>query len=128
MKNKALKIGLTVLVLSGAFGGLLFSTLDGAMEYYKRVDEVMVEPARWHDKKLRLHGFAKEVARKPNTLEWRFKVENNGQVINATYKGVTPDTFKNDAEVVLTGVLTADGFVVAPNGVSAKCPSKYEPK
>jgi cytochrome c-type biogenesis protein CcmE len=39
-----------------------------------------------------------------------------------------PDTFKDEAEVVLKGTLTPDGFTVEPNGVMAKCPSKYEPK
>jgi cytochrome c-type biogenesis protein CcmE len=45
----------------------------------------------------------------------------------ASYTGVVPDTFKNDAEVVLKGTLSPEGFTVAPNGVMAKCPSKYEP-
>ena len=30
--------------------------------------------------------------------------------------------------LVLKGRLTRNGFEVAPNGVMAKCPSKYEPK
>ncbi len=68
---------------------------------------------------------------KPDTLEYRFKVQNNGQVINATYRGVVPDTFKDrpgeEAEVVLKGELTSAGFNVEPNGIMAKCPSKYEP-
>jgi hypothetical protein len=34
-------------------------------------------------------------------------------------------TFKNDSEVVLKGKLHGDGFSVDPNGVMAKCPSKY---
>jgi hypothetical protein len=29
---------------------------------------------------------------------------------------------------VLKGTLTSEGFHVEPNGVMAKCPSKYEPK
>jgi len=38
-----------------------------------------------------------------------------------------PDTFKGEAEVVLRGELTPDGgFHTEPNGVIAKCPSKYE--
>ena len=37
-----------------------------------------------------------------------------------------PDTFKDGAEVVLKGAWTPDGFSVEPNGVMAKCPSKYE--
>jgi cytochrome c-type biogenesis protein CcmE len=126
MNRKALKIGLTTLALVLAFGGLLWSTLRDGTEYYKHVEEVMVQPHDWYGKKLQLHGFAKGVMRKPNSLEYRFQVESNGQTITANYKGVVPDTFKNDAEVVLKGTLSPEGFTVAPNGVMAKCPSKYE--
>ena len=128
MKNKAVKIGLTSIVLAVAFSGLLYQTMGEATEYYKHVDEVMADPEPWYGKKLQLHGFAKEVTRKPSSLEYRFKVESNGEVVTATYKGVVPDTFKDDAEVVLKGTLSPEGFVVAPNGVMAKCPSKYEPQ
>ena len=54
-------------------------------------------------------------------------MQSNGQIVSATYTGVVPDTFKSDSEVVLKGMLTADGFKVQPNGVMAKCPSKYAP-
>ena len=30
--------------------------------------------------------------------------------MRATYTGITPDTFVNDSEVVLTGTLAPDGF------------------
>ena len=128
MSHKAIKIGLTALVLIVAFSALLFTTLQDNLQYYKYVDEVAMAPQEWYGKKLQLHGFAKKVARKPNSLEWRFQVESNGEIVTATYKGVVPDTFKNDAEVVLKGTLSPDGFTVAPNGVMAKCPSKYEPQ
>jgi cytochrome c-type biogenesis protein CcmE len=128
MKHKAVKIGLTSLVLAVAFGGLLYTTMGEATEYYKHVDEVMAEPEQWYGKRLQLHGFAKQVTRKPSSLEYRFRVESNGQMVAATYKGVVPDTFKDDAEVVLKGTLSPEGFTVAPNGVMAKCPSKYEPQ
>jgi cytochrome c-type biogenesis protein CcmE len=128
MKHKALKVGLTTLVLAVAFGGLFYSTMGEATEYYKHVDEVMAQPEQWYGKRLQLHGFAKQVTRKPSSLEYRFRVESNGQVVNASYKGVVPDTFKDDAEVVLKGTLGPDGFSVEPNGVMAKCPSKYEPQ
>ena len=128
MKHKAVKVGFTSLVLAVAFGGLLYSTMGEATEYYKHVDEVMVDPEPWYGKKLQLHGYAKQVTRKPNSLEYRFHVESNGETVVATYKGVVPDTFKDDAEVVLKGTLTQEGFTVSPNGVMAKCPSKYEPQ
>jgi len=130
MKFKAIKIGLTSLVLALTFGGLLYTTMAEGTEYYKHVDEVLSQPDGWYGKKLQLHGFVvpDSIGRRPNTLDYQFKVQSNGQVVTATYTGIVPDTFKSDSEVVLKGVLSKDGFRVEPNGVMAKCPSKYEAK
>lgn len=130
MKHKAVKVGLTSLVLVMAFGGLLYSTLSEGTEYYKHVDEVMAQPDAWYGKKLQLHGYIvpNSIMVKKSTLEYRFDVQSNGQIVQATYTGIVPDTFKDEAEVVLKGTLSSEGFSVAPNGVMAKCPSKYEPK
>jgi cytochrome c-type biogenesis protein CcmE len=130
MKNKGLKIGLTTLVLTLTFGGLLYTTMAEGTEYYKHVDEVMAQPDQWYGKKLQLHGFvvANSIAKKPNSLDYWFQVQSNGRIVTATYTGVVPDTFKSDSEVVLKGELSSAGFKVQPNGVMAKCPSKYEAK
>jgi cytochrome c-type biogenesis protein CcmE len=128
MSSKAVKILCSVAVIVLAVAGLLFATLREDTQYYKRVDEVMADSAAWQGKRLQLHGYVEEVQRKRNSLEYRFKVQNNGSVVHATYTGVVPDTFKDGAEVVLKGTLKSDGFVVERNGVMAKCPSKYEPK
>lgn len=127
MSRKAIRILVSVVVVSGALGALLYTTLSSDTEYYKHVDEVMSSPQAWYGKALQLHGYvANDVARKPNTLDWRFSIQNNGATVVANYDGVVPDTFKPGAEVVLRGRLTPAGFQVAPNGVVAKCPSKYE--
>ena len=68
----------------------------------------------------------KSILRKPDTLEYRFQVQNNGDVVQASYTGIVPDTFKGGSEVVLKGTSGPHGFAVEPNGVMAKCPSKYE--
>ncbi len=130
MKHKALKVGLTSLVLVLAFGGLLYSTLGEDLAYYKHVDEVAEQPEEWYGKALQLHGYVVPASILVNkrTLEYRFQVESNGKVMPATYTGIVPDTFKDQAEVVLKGRLSAEGFSVDPNGVMAKCPSKYEAK
>ena len=140
MPHRYIKIGATVLVFGLAFFGLFWSTLREGTEYYKNLDEVMTNPTEWHDKQLQLHGYVVPdsiLRSRTNALEYRFKVQNNpakggagdpGSIINASYTGVVPDTFKGEAEVVLKGRLTPDGgFRVDPNGVMAKCPSKYEP-
>ena len=128
MTSKAIKILATCVVLVAALGGLMYTTLAEGTEYYKHVDEVMVDPAAWQGKRLQIHGFVTDLRQRPNTLDYRFQVQNNGKAITASYTGVVPDTFKNGAEVVLKGQLHGDGFSVEANGVMAKCPSKYDPR
>jgi cytochrome c-type biogenesis protein CcmE len=124
MSHKVAKVGLTGLVLAVAFGALLYSTLGESAQYYKHVDEVMTQPAAWYGKALQVHGFARDIRRKRDSLDYSFEMVNNGQVVRATYTGIVPDTFKNDSEVVLSGTLGPDGFHAT--GMTAKCPSKYE--
>jgi cytochrome c-type biogenesis protein CcmE len=130
MKHKALKVGLTSLVLALSLGGLMYTTMAESTEYYKHVEEVMGQPDVWYGKPLQLHGFVKpdSIFKKRNSLEYRFEVQSQGHVVQATYSGIVPDTFTDDSEVVLKGVLRPDVFKVHPNGVMAKCPSKYEAK
>ena len=126
MPNQGLKILLTTGVLTAAFAGLMWTTMQDGTEYYKHVDEVMVEPAAWYGKRLQVHGYAANITWKPSTLDYRFQLENNGHVIQAEYTGIVPDTFKDKAEVVATGHLDGDTLVV--DHIMAKCPSKYEAK
>ncbi len=125
MSSKALKIAVTCVVLAAALGGLMYMTLAEGTEYYMHVDEVMTNPTKWQGKRLQLHGYVNDLRQRPNSLDYRFQVQNNGRTITANYTGVVPDTFKNGAEVVLKGQLQGDGFAVENNGVMAKCPSRY---
>jgi cytochrome c-type biogenesis protein CcmE len=137
MTHRNIKIALTATVLALTFGLMMWSTLREGTEYFKHVDEVMANRGAWEGKSLQLHGYVVpgSIMVKSSTLEYKFKVQNNparsseaGNVVEASYKGVVPDTFKDEAEVVLRGRLTPEGFHTDPNGVVAKCPSKYEAK
>jgi cytochrome c-type biogenesis protein CcmE len=136
MAHRYIKVTLTAAVLVIAFAGMMWATLREGTEYYKNVDEVLPQAQEWSGKQLQLHGYVVpgSIMRKRDSLDWRFKVQNNparaagtsGGVVDATYTGIVPDTFKDEAEVVLKGKLTPTGFNTDPNGVMAKCPSKYE--
>ena len=137
MTHRHIKIAVTSGVLVLAFSGLLWSTLREGTEYFKNVDEVMTNKQAWEGKPLQLHGYVVpgSILRKRDSLEYKFRVQNKpprlsepgeGQIVEASYVGIVPDTFKDEAEVVLKGKLTAEGFHTEPNGVVAKCPSKYE--
>jgi cytochrome c-type biogenesis protein CcmE len=135
MTHRYIKIAATSVVLVAAFSALLWSTLQDGTQYFKHVDEVMSNPKQWEGKSLQLHGYVVpgSILRKRDSLEYKFKVQNNparaaepGNIVDASYTGIVPDTFQNEAEVVLYGHLGPDGFATDPNGVIAKCPSKYE--
>ena len=135
MTHRYIKIALTVLVLGGAFSGMLWSTLREGTEYFKNVDEVIADQRAWDGKRVQLHGYVVPGTwvQRPNTLDYKFKVSNNpargrtpGGIVEASYTGLLPDTFKDEAEVVLKGQFGPDGFRVQKDGVMAKCPSKYE--
>lgn len=133
MRHQYIKVGATITVLALAFTGLMWTTFRDGAEYFKLVDEVMVNRSAWEGKPLQLKGYVVPGSRmrKPDTLEWQFKVQNNptrsgqsGNIVEAWYTGIVPDTFNDEAEVVLSGKLGPDGFHAT--NVVAKCPSKYE--
>jgi cytochrome c-type biogenesis protein CcmE len=136
MTHRYIKIGVTAVVLASAFGFMMWTTMRDGAEYFKNVDEVVAQRADVQGKKLQLHGYVipGSILRNASTLEYRFAVQNNpirsgepGHRMNISYTGIVPDTFKDEAEVVLKGEITKDGgFHTDPNGVIAKCPSKYE--
>lgn len=131
MNQKAIRIGVTAIVLAAAFGGLMWFSLRSDTEYYKHVDEVMASPQQWEGRKLQLHGFVRgEPLRARDSLDYRFTVQNKGISVPAMYSGIVPDTFKQDSEVVLSGTLEKDKDgkdAFHANNIMAKCPSKYDP-
>lgn len=132
-RGSAWKIVATVVVITGAVGFMLTSSMKEGAEYYKHVDEVMAQTDQWRSKRLQVHGHVVDgsIEQAKGTLSYRFKIESRPPrapaVISASYTGLVPDTFKSGAEVVAKGTLTADNKLeVIPDGIMAKCPSKYD--
>ena len=129
MSKKTTRAAVSGVILLTALIAVMYTTVSEGARYYKHVDEVMNEPGQWYGKTMNLHGFVVDgsIEKRPNSLDYRFKIKNGDQTVTATYTGTVPDTFKDGAEVVLTGTLASDGFHVKRNGVTAKCPSRYDP-
>ncbi|HXT71848.1 MAG TPA: cytochrome c maturation protein CcmE [Vicinamibacterales bacterium] len=126
MSKKATRAVVSAVVVLTALIAVLWTTVSEGAQYYKHVDEVMNDPSPWYGKNMQLHGFVvdKSIEQRPDTLDYRFKIKSGDFAVTALYSGVVPDTFKDGAEVVLTGRLDASGFKA--HIVTAKCPSKYE--
>ena len=130
--KSAIKIVATVLGIGGAIALLLTASISKGAEYYKFVDEVMANTESFRGKKLQVHGVVVDgsIEQARGTLQYRFKIQSRADrppaAITATYEGLVPDTFKSGAEVIVRGSLTPDNQVaVIPDGIMAKCPSKY---
>ena len=109
MHSKGLKVVLTTVMLTVAFVGVLWTTMQEGTQYYMEVEEVVADPAEWNGKALQVHGYAANVMRHPKSLDYRFEitdsVDNSTHAVTAVYSGIVPDTFDNHAEVVATGYL-----------------------
>ncbi|HJL41356.1 MAG TPA: cytochrome c maturation protein CcmE [Myxococcales bacterium LLY-WYZ-16_1] len=136
---KGLQVALSVLVIAGAVVFLMVDSLSSseALTYFHGADVVMARSDEFVGKRIRVGGHVApgSVAQKPGTLQWSFRVQpveqmmKHPEVADRTlpvfYEGVVPDTFEDDAEVIVTGVLSDDGTFQAQELI-AKCPSKYE--
>jgi cytochrome c-type biogenesis protein CcmE len=126
MSKKATRAVISGVVLLGAVTLLLYTTVSQGAQYYKHVDEVMPSPERWYGKTMQLHGYVvdKSILQRRNSLEYRFELRSGDFKVPATFIGLVPDSFKDGAEIVLTGRLGPQGFQA--DSMTAKCPSKYE--
>jgi cytochrome c-type biogenesis protein CcmE len=131
------KILVTLGVVLVAAGYLAFSSLGSDdVAYYEHVHKVTAHPEKWMDKSMQIHGYAVPGTIKEQVvgqkLERTFEIEYCGKTLPVRHSGSKPDTFKDQAETVVTGRLVRqDGqlylqAIEGDRGISAKCPSKYE--
>jgi cytochrome c-type biogenesis protein CcmE len=128
MKGTTRKILVTVAILFGAVGYAIYTTVSSgdALEYFKHVDEVMKSPDEWRQKRIKLHGNVVQgtVLKREGALDFVFALHRGGRFVDVAYQGIVPDSFKDCAEVVVTGRLQGSRF--KGEELSAKCPSKYD--
>lgn len=126
------KILISVAVVVMALGGLLWASTRDSAEYYKYVDEVRDDASRLQGKRLRVHGdVVMGSLSSDKSLHYRFRIASRAPrpaaILEAEFQGIPPDTFKDGAEVIASGVLSSNQRLLADK-IETKCPSKYEVK
>ena len=108
MSAKAMKIAITCVVLTGALGGLMYTTLAEGTEYYKHVDEVMAQRAVVARQEAAAPRLRRRICGSgPTRWTTGSRCRTTARSSRRDYTGVVPDTFKNGSEVVLKGQLHA---------------------
>jgi cytochrome c-type biogenesis protein CcmE len=128
MNRRLLKF---LLLGGGVVGSMLFLlavgiSRPGGMVYYQTVTEFLEDPAQ-RDGTRRINGkvVPGSIERLPTGQDVRFEMSDGARSLRVAYRGIVPDTFVDEADVVVEGVLGPDGTFQAST-LLAKCPSKYE--
>jgi cytochrome c-type biogenesis protein CcmE len=103
------KLALTVAVVAGGAGFLVYSSTSHA-QHYEMVDNLISKGFdRFKDKQIKVHGNVKAgtIATATVNQETRrmFVLSKGGKDIRVFVTGPVPDTFKDTSEVVATGRL-----------------------
>jgi cytochrome c-type biogenesis protein CcmE len=96
---------------------------------YKMVDDLMDDPKQWRGDTVRVHGWVA-----PGSIERApaggrdFVLQKSGARLRVHFEGVVPDTFKDQSELVVNGVLQRDerGWIIDGDQLYAKCATKYD--
>jgi cytochrome c-type biogenesis protein CcmE len=116
-------------VIALAALAIVFVAMQGSSVYYVTIAEFHGKQATLAaDKEVRVAGkvVPGSITRDERTKEVSFVAMDKAdpsQTMKVVYDKIVPDTFKDEAEVVVTGTYTNGVF--SANEMLAKCPSKY---
>jgi cytochrome c-type biogenesis protein CcmE len=137
MTAKQFKFGLGIAVVAGCVVMLVVSGFNETSMYYFTVAELEAREAEFVGRKIKLAGkvVPGSIRKDDVTLDLRFEIWEpvEGAVVASAhrkpiyYTGIVPDTFRDEADVILEGITGKDGVFEADH-LLAKCPSKYESK
>ena len=126
-RKKVYLIGFLIII--GVLAYLFSTTMNSAFQYYVTASEFMTHQDKYRDKVLKIAGHAEAVTKTDSAqgILYQFNVIEGAASVPVHYRGLPPDTFKEGAEVVATGMWKDEGFFEATE-ILAKCASKYEAK
>ena len=117
-------------LILAAVSYLMFSGINDSMVYYYSVSEVQAKTPELRGKGIRISGYVSPgtIRRDPSQSQVEFVVfeKNSDQTVRVRYQGIIPDTFKDNAEVVVEGIYQSTEQLFHATNLLAKCPSKYE--
>ncbi len=128
-RRTVLKIAVGILVIGGGIGYFMYQAIQSSWAYYYSVDDFSTAGAAVQGHSFRLAGRVKpgSIERDMEHVTLRFTLAGAKAELPVQYKGVTPDNFVEDREVVVEGRLTSGGVFQADT-LMTRCESKYQAK
>lgn len=128
MSRKQIKFTVGVFFIIGAIGYLISTSISKTSMYFVTVSELVSQVNSYQGSGLKVKGkiVKGSIMRDPkNYLEVAFAIEDDAKSnLKVVYKGITPDMFADEREVVVEGNVKEGVFHA--NTLLTSCPSKYE--
>ena len=127
MNRKQKKFLISGLVIAAAIVLIVSAGFKGNQVFYVTIDQLQAKAPEFYGERLRMAGNVKPgtIVKDSSQLFTRFEMVQDSQQVTVEYKGITPDMFKDNAEVIVEGTYTQSGVFRADN-LMAKCASRYE--
>lgn len=134
MIQKKIKFMIGAALIVGAIGYLISTSISQTSMYFVTVSELASRGNPYKGEVIKVKGNVVKgsIVRDPqNYMDVAFSImdkdsggDKQQNSLKVVYKGITPDMFIDDGEVVVGGVLK--GGVFHANTLLTSCPSKYE--
>ncbi len=127
--NTIVKTIVAVVLIGGSMVYLIYQVAQSPFSYYYSVDEFSMKKDIAKNSSVRLAGKVAKgtVDRDIQQMLLKFTLTGEKKSLPVNYKGVVPDNFADDIEVVVEGQLNDSGVFEAKK-VMTKCESKYKAK
>ncbi len=127
MSKTQLKFFTGGIVIAASMAVLMAVSFQGNMAYYVEVSEYLSAPKDAPKRNTRIRGTVVHgsIVKTPGELGAAFEMTDGTDTMRVRFHKELPDTFVNQAEVVIEGEMGADQVFEA-HTLLAKCPSKYE--
>jgi len=124
-KNIKFAVGILLIFIVAVWFGII--GFKEGQSYYLTADELIEMKETVYDKYIRVAGKVVPGSIEKNSMELKFKIEQNDIIIPVSYPPdePVPDTFNDNAQVVISGMYQENG-VFESDAIQAKCASKYE--
>jgi len=114
--NKKLLLG--VLIVLVVIGVLMATSLRGALTYYKTIDELQAVGTKAYGQRYRISGRVQAgtiVKDASNNLSFTILNITEDKSLPIQYRGIVPDIFGDNTDVIIEGKYQADGVFHATN-------------
>jgi len=114
-------------IIAAVLGWLAFSGFQESNTYYKTVNELLAMKEKAIGLRVRVAGdlVPGSIERQGDTVSFHLLQGGPSLAVRYVGKAILPDSFKEGAQAICEGEMTAEGYFLAKK-VQAKCASKYE--